>query len=60
MYKSKKVTTGYKKHLTKLEHKTITLSKGYWLENQIEAREKFYFKILNSILFGADSKQLIK
>ena len=59
-YKSKKVTTGYKKHLTKLEHKIIPLSKGYWIENQIEAREKFYFKILNSVLFGADSKQLIK
>tara|TARA_B100000989_G_scaffold298885_1_gene290759 strand:- start:3284 stop:5167 length:1884 start_codon:yes stop_codon:yes gene_type:complete len=59
-YKNKKATAGQRKHLTKLDHKPISLTSGYWLEKQIAAREKFYFKIINSILFGADSKQLIK
>lgn len=59
-YKSKKVTTGYKKHLTNLEHQPVNLSKGYWLETQIASREKLYFKILNNILFGSESKQIIK
>ena len=59
-YKNKKATTGQKKHLTALDHKVIKLKNGYWEKPEIEERRNFYLKILNEILFGNDSKFLLK
>ena len=59
-YESKKATKGQRKYLTKLEQKPISLTKNLWTEKQVNDRRKFYIKILNDILFGVDSKLILK
>ena len=59
-YKNKKATSGQKKHLTALDHKVVKLENNYWDKKEIQQRREFYLKILNEILFGKESKFLLK
>ncbi len=59
-YKSKKATKGQRKHLTRLDQQPIILTDGLWANEQIKQRRIFYIKVLNEILFGTESKLILK